>query len=179
MFRYRSELYIVANSGDILQFLQGHPLHHIRHRLDVVQATQPCPEWCHTCWQDIYLPVYIIRFLLDRYGGDALLLKLDNGMTLSKLSEYEELLETNANRVTECSTDAYEGLLDRIEITHANLGAEVEMFVYPTYDRQQPYTDAVLYAICVKDYKEADYHGMAEKLAEYLGRYYEVSRYAT
>lgn len=171
---YRSELCIVSDSADILDFRPGHPLHQRRQRVDVVQATRPFPEWCHDSWVDIYLPIHIIRFLLDRFGGEGLLIRSDNGTEFSDIDEYEKEIEEKVCKATECSSVEYGQLLDWAEIAHVDIGSDVEVFMYPTYDRQPPYSDAIVYALCVKSYTADDYCAMATELAEYLSASYAV-----
>lgn len=171
--RYRTKVYVVSDRADTLAFQPGHPLSDIRQRLDVVQATQPFPAWCSDMWQDVFLPVYLIRFLLEHFGEEGLLIELDSGATYSKLGDYEDKLEACISKAEGSNAAAYDKLLSQTEIVHARLGADVEVFVYPTY-AQAPYSDALLYAIRVKGFAEEEYHAMAEKLAEVLSACYDV-----
>ena len=116
-------------------------------------------------WQDVQLPVCIMKFLHDIFEGPVQI-RLFGGTILPDTAAYEEKSKVHISSVAD-----YEDLLDLVDIEHMSIGDEVEVFVNATC-APFPYEDAMTYSIHIKGYE--DYGALAAALAKYLSSDYRV-----
>ena len=170
LLNYKSDVYIVPKHSAQVRFLSDqHPLYHVRHRLDVVQASMRHPEWCvHDMWYDLYLPLHIVKYLHNSYRGEVRW-AFDNGDIIDGIESYEEAIPQGLDHEAE-----YGDLLDRISLVSVEIGRDVKVYTNPTYSRF-PYCDAFTHSIYVADYKEYDYMVTANELAGFLADYFKIT----